>query len=173
MSKGLSIETNAPEVFQRFEDLSDKELKKYLKQGLRKVLKPIRDDARQNLRGRVNNANRRNPKYSDTLIQGVRMTKIWENKQGASAGEIVGKVRIDSTRDSGSGSFRLPIIDKGSYKAGIRYQYTRDKTRKPKAVGRMKPTNFFQDIIQSKESYFYSEMRKAIDDGVNSVNQKL
>jgi len=172
MSKGLSIDSNATEVFTRFEELTDKELKKYISAGLRKSMKEIRDRARQNLRARVNNANRRNPKFNDTLVKGVRMTRAWENKQGANAGEIAGKVRIDSNNKSGSGSYRLPIIDNGSYLSGVRYQYTRTKLRKPKAVGRMKPTNFFQDVIQS-DSLFQSEMNKAIDDGLNSINQKL
>ena len=168
MSK-LFMETNASDVYRRFEDLSYKEMQKALKTGVKKALTEIRKNTVSSLRSKVNNTNKRNPKYNDTLQKGVRVTRIWVNEDGT----VAGKVRIDSTRDSGSGSFRLPILESGSYKVGTRYQYTRDKTRKHKAVGVLRPYHFFKEVMDTKDSYYQSTLRREIDKAVDKINSKL
>ena len=112
--------TNAERVYRRFEELTHKELGKALRQGLRKALSVIQKDAKKNLRGAFKKTNKRNPKYTDTLQSGIRISRIFEKQDGT----IVGKVRIDSSRKSGSGSFRLKFLERGNFRTSPRYAKT-------------------------------------------------
>lgn len=175
MNNGFSITDNFVETYRNFESLTDKELKKFLGDGLRKNIRQIRDDVKKNLRARIKKANVKNPKYQDSLVKGVRSTRVFENKRGKNIGELFGKVRIDSTRQSGSGSYRLAILESGSYLVGERFATTRNgvKLRKPKSTGVLKGAYFFKDAIEGDNSTFHNEMDKSFDKGINEALKKL
>ena len=162
------IETNANRVFTEFQKLTTKEMKKALRTGLRKALKEIQKDTKENLGKAFKNTNKKNPKYDDTLQKGVRITKIWENEDGS----IVGKVRIDSTRKTGSGSFRLVILEGGNFKTSPRLSNTYDgkKLRKPKDSGDLTGGYFFKSAVNSNESTFNSKMGYEVEQAVNKIN---
>jgi len=165
------IETNANRVFTAFQNLTHKELGKALKSGLKKALKVIQKDAKKNLSSTFKNTNKKNPKYDDTLQKGVRVTKIYENQDGT----IVGKVRIDSTRKTGSGSFRLQILEKGNFRTSPRYAKTYDgkALRKPRKTGDIKIRGyFFKDAVDTNETSFQSNMEREVDAAVNKINNK-
>lgn len=165
------IETNATRVFSQFQNLTHKELGKALKSGLRKALKVIQKDAKSNLSRAFKNTNKKNPKYDDTLQKGVRVTRIYENQDGT----IVGKVRIDSTRKTGSGSFRLPILEKGNFRTRPRFAktYNGKALRKPRKTGDIKKRGyFFKDSVDTNESSFQSNMENEVDKAVNKINSK-
>ena len=77
-----TIETNAPSVYERFMELSTKEMRSALKSGTRKAMASIRKSARANLRAKVSNASKVNPKFKDTLLSGVRRRRVKEAKDG-------------------------------------------------------------------------------------------
>lgn len=165
------LTTNAAEVYNRFLKLTQSQMKKSLTRGLRKALTEVKRDAVVNLNSMIRNAKKRNPKYSDTLQSGVRLTRIHENQDGS----IVGKVTIIGNRKTGSGSFRLPILESGSYKVGERFA----KTYKGKPLTKQKSTGvlvgkfFFKKTQNEKETYFQSTMDTAIEEAVNKINQEL
>lgn len=164
------IETDAAKVYNDFLELSQKNMKKSLTSGLRKALNEVKQNAVSNLNALIKNATRRNPKYSDTLQSGVRTTRIWESQDGA----IIGKVTIIGNGKSGSGSFRLPILESGSYKVGERFTKTyKGKPLKKKASrGVLQGKFFFKKTQNEMEDYFQNTMNKAIEDAVNKTNEK-
>ena len=110
------IQTNMLEVYQKFQKLSLGEMQTATKRGLKKALKAVEKQAKSNLRSTVNGASRKNKRFQDTLLKGVRTTRVFTNRDNT----LVGKVRIDSNRKAGSGSYRLPMLEKGT-----KYRYTK------------------------------------------------
>lgn len=166
-----NLETNAAEVYKRFEDLSYKEMRKALKSGLKTALRAIRKAGVENLKAKIKNTNKVNPKYNDTLQKGIRVTRVWENQNG----DIVGTVLSSSNRRTGSGSFRLQILESGSYKVGERFvkSYNGKPLKKAKSAGVLKPSNFFKKTIDEKDGYYQSTMKAAIEKAVDKINQTL
>lgn len=162
------IETDATEVYKQFIELSSKEMKKSLRSGLRKALTAVKRQAVMNLNSVVKNTRKRNPKFNDTLQKGVRTTRIWENRDGS----IVGKVLISSTRDTGSGSYRLQILEVGSYIVGERFvkKYKGKTLRKEASRGTLQGKFYFKKTMNEMDSYYQSTMNKAIGDAVNKIN---
>lgn len=162
------IESNANEVFNKFENLTHKELGKALKTGLRKATKTIQKAVKAKLRTSFKNVNNKNPKYNDTLEEGVRVTKVYENIDGT----LVAKVRIDSTKKSGSGSFRLQILESGNYKTSPRFAktYRGKPLKKPRFAGNIKGAKFFAKARDANEPYFYDELISEVNKAVDKIN---
>lgn len=167
------IECNFEETYKRFMELSMKNMGKCLRTGLRKALTEVRRDAVTNLKKAVKHPSKKNPKYTDTLVKGVRMTRIYQNYKG----EICGKVTIASTEKPGSGSFRLQILESGSYKKGERFQTmnktTMTKFKKPRSLGVLPPRYFFKKTQDTMDSYFQKTMNNAIAEAVDKTNKEL
>lgn len=161
--------TNADDVYTKFLKLNSKEMRKALTTGLRKALAKIQKDAKTNLKGDFKNTTKRNPRFTDTLASGIRVSRIWENKQTDSA--LVGVVRIDSSRKTGSGSYRLKILEKGNFKnPRIRKRWGGKLLRKPVNTGDIKGSYFFKRATESNESSFYSNMRSEINKAIDKIN---
>lgn len=165
------IETDATKVYNQFLELTSKEMKKSLSSGLRKALTAVKKEGVINLNSFIRNANKKNPKYSDTLQSGVRVTRIWENQDGS----IVGKVLNTSNRKSGSGSFRLPILESGSYKVGERFAktYKGVPLKKKRSTGVLQGKFYFKKTMNEMESYYQSTMNRAIEEAVNKINGRI
>ena len=91
------IETNATKVYNQFLELSSREMKKSLSSGLRKALTAVKKEGAVNLNSFIRNANKKNPKYNDTLQSGVRLTRIWEN-QGSTVSSSLWSFRTQDIR---------------------------------------------------------------------------
>jgi hypothetical protein len=166
----LGCTTNAKKVYDEFEDLTHKELGKALKQGLKKALRVIQKGAKSNLSSAFKKTNKRNPKFTDTLQSGIRITRIFENQDGT----IVGKVRIDSSRKTGSGSYRLKILERGNFKTSPRYAKTwRGKPlKKLRKTGNITGKFFFKKSVDSNESSFKSNLEMEVNKAVEKINNK-
>lgn len=162
------LETNAQDVYSNFEKLTHKELGKALRTGLRKATKTIQKAVKSKLRASFKNVNKKNEKYNDTLESGVRVTRVYENIDGT----LVAKVRIDSTRKSGSGSFRLQILESGNYKTKPRYtkSYAGKPLKKPRFAGNIEGAKFFAQARDANEPYFYDELTSEVDKAVRKIN---
>lgn len=163
------IETNALKEYEAFEKLTAKEMKKALTKGLKSASTKVRTAVRKELRSSVKNTNKKNPKYNDTLQQGVRTTKVKENKKG----EIVNYITINSTQKEGSGSFRLRILEGGNFKTSPRQNETwRGKPlKKKRSTGNLKAYNFFSRGLNNSTSEFQQTLQTAINDAVNKINE--
>lgn len=160
--------TDADVVFEKFIKLSSKEMTKALKQGLRKSLNKIKKDAQTNLRSDYNNVNKKS-KFNDTLVSGIRTSRIWENKM--TDGAIVGNVRIDSNRKTGSGSYRLKFLEKGNFKSQrIRKKWRGKLLRKEVNTGDIKGSYFFKRAVDANSSSFNSNMRQEINKAIDKIN---
>lgn len=164
-----NITTNAVKVYDSFYRFTTKEMKKALMQGVRASANELKKSAKQNLRKAVKNSNKRNPKYNDTLQQGVRNSKVVEKN-----GEIYCFVLITSNRKTGSGSFRLHMLEAGSFRVGTRYAKTwRGKPLKKKRnLGVLKPTYFYKTAETSFNSQYTNIMNSNINKAVDKINQK-
>lgn len=162
------LKTNATETYTKFENLTHKELGRALRTGLRKAIKTIQGGAKAKLRATFKNVNKKNEKYDDTLESGVRTTKVYENIDGT----LVSKVRIDSNRKSGSGSFRLQILESGNYKTKPRYTktYAGKPLKKPRFAGNLEGGKFFKQAMDVYGPYFNEEMESEVQKAVDKIN---
>lgn len=147
-----------------------KESDRAIKRGLRKGLMELRDKTRSNLMSSVKGANRKNPKYNDRLTTGIRVSSPRKSKKYE--GSITGAVKISSTRKTGSGSFRLAILEQGTFKTPERYATTRKgvKLKKPRYTGSLKAYQFFK---KAKRTVSPQKVQSYIDRELNSTINQL
>ena len=129
---------------------------KAIRTGLRKGMKELRDSARTNLKSSVKGSTRKNPKYKDTLVSGIRSYSPMRSKKNKA--EITSAVKITSNKKKGSGSFRLAILEQGTVLRRTKKGYFR---------GSLKAYRFFQKansvVSESKiQSYIDREMQTAL-----------
>lgn len=170
-----NLETNAGDVYRRFEDLSYKEMRKSLMSGLRRTLSVVKNHAVKNFKASVNGSSR--------LYKAIRTTRVREYEDG----NIVGYVSMDTDRgkyrdyypirmlEIGSSPGHKSSIARGTVKNGIRYAktYNGKILKKPKSAGHLKSLHFFKDTIETKDQYFQSTMKAAIEKAVDKINQTL
>lgn len=133
-----------------------RETEKAIKKGLREGLKELRKVTRENLKASIKGATKRNPKYDDTLISGVRSYSPKRSRQNKA--EIIATVKISFTRKKGSGSFRLPMLENGTVQR---------KTKKGYNRGSLKAYKFFKKATDTVtpdkvQSYIDREMQKTL-----------
>lgn len=163
------IETDAQEVFTKFREFSTKEMKRALSNAVKAAGRQLVKQTKTSLKSSgIKNYNKVNPKYTDTLISGIRGTKVYQGKDGT----ISTKVLITSNRKPGSGSFRLKILEKGNYKTRPRYAYTRTTGHKLANRGNIRAYNFFktarENFMPTYDRLFSEELSKS----VNKINNK-
>lgn len=164
----FDITTDAVEVYAAFEEFTLSEMRKALKAAVKETSKQLQKLTKQNLKKSVHNTNRQNPKFNDTLEKGVRTTKVWE-----ADGTFNAKVRIDSSRNSGSGSYRLHILEKGTFKTPNRYAYTKGKhTHKPSYRGSLRAYNFFENAKNEYLPKYEKAINDAVAKAVDRINKK-
>lgn len=152
------IETNAPVAYDDFLSLTKKEVKKAIVAGIRKGMNLLRTAGRASLRAILGSAaTHHNPKYTDTLQQGVRNTKVVDR---GSEGPY-GYVTITSNRKSGSGSYRLIFLEGGTVQRFTKKGYNR---------GSLKPLYFFTTAVQSNIGGVQQVIDQGITDAVNKIN---
>ena len=158
------IETDALKQYEAFQELTAKEMKKALSQGLRKASSKVRTAIRKELKQSVKGANKSTSKYDDTLQQGVRTTKVREKD-----GQILTHVTISSNNKKGSGSFRLKFFDNGT---NVRYAETLNgkPLKKKRKTGAIKAYNFFQRGLEVSADDFNKTLETEINKAVNKIN---
>lgn len=123
-------------------------------QGVKEVRKSLRGTGLKN----VNKAVR----YKDSLLQGIRKTKIKQDNEY----QWYGLVMASSNRKSGSGSFRLPIIENS--KEQERYRKTYKSSPGKGRTGVFKARPFFSQGIDKVD--VGSHIEKAIIDALQKIN---
>lgn len=125
--------------------------------ALRKAAKVVKD-ATVNAFKATGVSYAKNPKYNDTLIEGVRTTAIKD-------GDTIG-VHILGTRASGSGTFRLRFFEHGT-KERVAKQYNGKPLKKPKKLGKIPPKKFFEaaqtSSLGAAEQAFTQQFDKFIE----------
>lgn len=153
----VHVETNAKVEYDSFLSMNKKELKKAITAGIRKGLNLIRTAGRASLRSLMGKAaTHHNPKFNDTLVQGVRSTKVVDRGQGP-----YGYTTITSNRKTGSGSYRLIFFEGGTVQRYTRKGYNR---------GSIKALFFFGQAVNNTEGKVQETIDKGITDAVNKIN---
>ena len=163
----IELTTNANEVFAKFQRLTIKEMEKALKSGLRAGLRSLQKQAKSNLRKDVKNVNKRNPKFNDTLSQGVRVTKIKTDKDG----NIVGYVSITSSKKHNSGSYRLVFFEGGT-KPRYAKSYNGNRLKKRAYRGKITATHFFSNAQKQIKNQFDKIMLANVNKAIDKINSK-
>lgn len=151
-----NMTTDAVEVYEAFLKLNTKEMKKALTAGLKKGLTAVRNEARRNLKSWYPNAAKNSGKYDNSLINDIRLSKIYEDDYVLS-----GKVLATSKRNKKSGSFRLKFFENGT---------TLRKTRKGYNRGQIYGVHFIKNAADNMEGYFNQTMEEAFSKAVNKIN---
>ena len=120
----------------------------------------IKDKAKEEFVRKLPAATKSNPKYNDTLLDAIRLTKI-------DGGTIT--IHTLGSRDSSSGTYRARFFEGGTKD---RYQKTRNgnKLKKKKFIGKISPLNFFGTAVQTMEGQAFSTMQKILDNYIESKN---
>ena len=147
------------QIYQKFQKLSLGEMQTATRRGLKKALKAVEKQAKINLRAKVNGVSKKNKRFQDTLLRGVRTTRVFINRDNT----LVGKVRIDSNRKAGSGSYRLPMLEKGT-----QYRYTKSGSYRCKITER----NFFQNAMQQQGANFGATILEEVNNAIDKINSK-
>lgn len=152
-------------------DSFKKEVLKARRTGMNKAVRNIKNATRKLIKSLFPNATKEtNPKYSDTIIEGARVSKY---KESSLVGEAVAGVHIMGLRKKGSGTFRLRFFETGTER-----RFTKDYKRKnPKSggfhhvkghyTGSVKSKGFFASAVNSElnkaSSIIEAELIKAIE----------
>lgn len=151
------FKTNADEVYKKFLDLNTKEMKKALKTGVRRGITIIRNDVRKLFRSMFPKGAIRNPKYNDTLIEGIRMTKVREDRNH----QIIGYVLATSNRRTGSGSYRLVFLEGGTVPRYTKKGYFR---------GKLNPGLFFTNTVARDQEKYCQTVLQSIEKTIDKIN---
>ena len=164
----INTQTDALKEFEAFEALSAKEMKKALTTGLRKASAKVRTAVRNELKGSVKNSNKRNPKFDDTLQEGVRTTKVKENN-----GVIYNHITIASNNKKGSGSFRLHILENGNFLNERKNKYWKGKKlKKERSTGNLRAYKFYQKGMATSADDYQRTLNDAINNAVIKINDR-
>lgn len=150
--------TNMDEVYEKFIKLNVREMGRALKTGVRKGLLLIRNKARQRFRALFPSGTKQNPLYRDKLIDGIRATKVRDDKKEG----VKGYVLITSNRRTGSGSYRLVFLEGGTVQRFTRKGYNR---------GSIAASYFFTTTVDSNQNAYKKTVISEIDKAVNKINQ--
>lgn len=158
MSRTTTIVTNADEVYNKFLDLSTKEMRKALRQGVQNAANKLRGETKRVFRSALPAARHHNAKYNDTLLDAVKRSKVEETKQG----EISAKVHIMGTRNTGSGTFRARFFEKGTKPRRTRKGYNR---------GSIAPLGFFATANATFQGDYDKILNNEISKAIERINR--
>ena len=150
--------TNMDEVYEKFIKLNVREMGRALKTGVRKGLLLIRNKARQRFRALFPSGTKQNPLYRDKLIDGIRATKVRDDKKDG----VKGFVLITSNRRPGSGSYRLVFLEGGTVQRYTRKGYNR---------GSIAASYFFTTTVDSNQGRYGETVLRELDKAVDKINQ--
>lgn len=147
-----------------------KEVVKARKRGMNKAVMKIRNTARKLIKSSLPASKNKNPKYSDTLLDGARVSKY---KDSSLVGEAIAGAHIMGVRKSGSGTFRLRFFESDTDRRFIKDHEQKNRknggTHKVKGhfTGRIKGKRFFKSAVDTEiskaSSIIEQELNKAIE----------
>lgn len=153
-----NLTTNIAQAYEHNYDLTVKEVGKTLKTGMRKALQVLVKDTKANLRASVRNVSKKNPKYSDTLLSGVRSSRVYLAKNGG----VIGFGKISRRRKADSGAFRLVFLEQGTQTRRLR----KNGANRGQITGKW----FFKKAVDSGSNKFEANMIKAIQEAISKIN---
>lgn len=161
------FEIDAKNLEEIINQLSGKEMAKAQKRALSKAGRLLFKQTKQNVASMVPNSRKPNPKYSDTLYDGVRI-----GVQQDSDFRWFVKVHVLGSRGKTSGTFRLRFFEGGTVPRKTKNAYT-DKLGRTYPAGQnrgqLRAINFFSSAVSAKQS----EVIDAIETNLLEEIQKI
>ena len=161
------IEIDAKNLEEIINQLSGKEMAKAQKRALSRAGRLLFKQTKQNVASMVPNSRKPNPKYSDTLYDGVRI-----GVQQDSDFRWFVKVHVLGSRGKTSGTFRLRFFEGGTVPRKTKNAYT-DKLGRTYPAGQnrgqLRAINFFSSAVSAKQS----EVIDAIETNLLEEIQKI
>lgn len=161
------IEIDTKNLEEIINHLSGKEMVKAQKRALSRAGRLLFKQAKQNVASMVPNSRKPNPKYSDTLYDGVRISV----QQDSDFRWFV-KVHVLGSRGKTSGTFRLRFFEGGTVPRKTKNSYT-DKLGRTYPAGQnrgqLRAINFFSSAVTAKQS----EVIEAIETNLLEEIQKI
>lgn len=153
---------NTSEVIRFLKEVEPKYISSAVRKGIGKVEKQMQKEVKNALKGTgIKNVNKA-IKFNDSLIQGIRKTKIRQDSDF----QYYGLVLANSNRKKGSGSYRLPIIENSSGEERYRKKYKNSPGRG--RTGKFIARPFFSSGISKVDSG--SIIQKTILDTIKKIN---
>lgn len=160
----IHLKTDAREVYDRFQKVNYETMSTAIRQAVRAGLVAVQKDVKTSLSSKLKNTGKHGHRFvmgkelvfGDTLQQGVRLGKIRLDEEDD---QITGTVMITSTRKTDSGSYRLHILENGSFRSGERFtkyymhKGVQKKLKKPRSTGVLKPYNFFKSATAGSNKF--------------------
>lgn len=153
MSNTIKVDIPTTELNQFLEDYTDI-VHKATQSALRKGIRVMKDAALQGLDSSGIDIGT-NPKYNDTLREGIRTTGIRNDDSIY--------VHILGTRQTGSGTFRLRFFE-----GGTKDRYAKTYKGKP-----LKKKRHLGKIPQGKYSFFESSVMASQNSAISTFNEQL
>ena len=161
------FEIDAKNLEEIINQLSGKEMAKAQKRALSRAGRLLFKQTKQNVASMVPNSRKPNPKYSDTLYDGVRI-----GVQQDSDFRWFVKVHVLGSRGKTSGTFRLRFFEGGTVLRKTKNAYT-DKLGRTYPAGQnrgqLRAINFFSSAVSAKQS----EVIDAIETNLLEEIQKI
>lgn len=165
MSK--QFECNVEEVFDNFSKLATEDMRKSVKVAIARGAKVLQEQTKANLAGKIRTRGHKHWRdgkvieYNDTIDEGVRRTRVYENYDG----DYEAKVHVLGTRDSESGTYRLRFLEAGT-KDRIQTQRKGKKLKKSIDLRSIPGYRFFQaakgEVLPEIKQIYLEEINKSI-----------
>lgn len=166
MSKEVGIQVDTELLEWLFEKLTSKELAKAQKRALSKAGRLLYRQTQKNA-SVVPNVRTPNPKYSDTMYDGVRMGVMQDSDY-----KFWVKVHILGTRKKSSGTFRLRFFEGGTVPRKTKNAYTDSLGRTYPAGqnrGQLKAYNFFSTALSAKQNEVVEAIKTNFDEELTKI----
>lgn len=157
------IKTNAKEVWDEFDKLQTREMKKALVAGVRGTANQLKKEVKKELKSELPAANR-NGRYGDRMLDGVRTTKVKEKK-----GFFYCYTTIATNRKKPSMGFLLHMFEAGT---GDRYAYIRKDGHAKSYRGRIQPMMFYSKALAAFQSQQAVILDNEIEKAAKRINDK-
>ena len=181
MSDYLHLKSDASDIYEKFLKVNYYVMSSAVRKAVRSGLAAVQKDVKNSLKSKLKNTNKHGFRwaggekivFSDTLQQGVRLGKIHTDDEDET---VSGTVLITSTRAKSSGSYRLHILENGSFKTGERFtKYYTDrngvsrKLKKPRSTGKLKAYHFFKSATSNSGSTFSNVVKQILEKHINEA----
>lgn len=160
------LEVDVLEMFNKFKELTAKEMDMAVKKAITKAAREIREKTVQNAESGIKTYNNHpdGPYNGDTILDAPRVSRI-EDRYDEDSLSI--KVHVMGTRKSDSQTYRFRFLEKGT-KDRYQLTYRGKELKKPRYLGSIKPRHYFRKA--NEETNVESIYVKEIDEAINKIN---
>lgn len=160
------LEVDVLEMFNKFKELTAKEMDRAVKKAITKAAREIRDKTVENAESGIKTyENHPDDGYNgDTILDAPRVSRI-EDRYDEDSVSI--KVHVMGSRKSDSQTYRFRFLEKGT-KDRYQLTYKNQRLKNPRYIGRITPRHYFRRA--NEETNVESIYVKEIDEAINKIN---